>query len=201
MFDATACLATWDAVAPTPVSSLLHAVAVVKVGVFSIIRVITGIYGYHLIRLNEFNTIICYICCIYCYYSIINCTCTKIVLNDVWPFSTIGQLAYIIMGVGLASKFGFLGGTLHIVMHAFGKITLFFCAGAIYVATKKENISQMDGIGKQMPYTMTAFFIGALSVTGLPPTGGFISKWMMLIGALDADLIIIMIVYLISSFL
>ena len=187
-------------VAPTPVSSLLHAVAVVKVGVFSIIRVITGIYGYHLIRLNEFNTIICYIAA----FTVITASLIALYQDSLkrrLAFSTIGQLAYIIMGVGLASKFGFLGGTLHIVMHAFGKITLFFCAGAIYVATKKKNISQMDGIGKQMPYTMTAFFIGALSVTGLPPTGGFISKWMMLIGALDADLIIIMIVYLISSFL
>ncbi|MEK9726882.1 MAG: proton-conducting transporter membrane subunit, partial [Candidatus Margulisiibacteriota bacterium] len=116
-------------------------------------------------------------------------------------FSSIGQVAYIIMGVGLASSLGFIGGTLHIVMHAFGKITLFFCAGAIYVATKKKNISQLDGIGKYMPFTMTAFFIGALSVIGIPPTGGFISKWMMLLGALDADLTIIMIIYLISSFL
>ena len=187
-------------VAPTPVSSLLHAVAVVKVGVFSIIRVITGIYGYHLIRLNDFNIVICYIAA----FTVITASLIALYQDSLkrrLAFSTIGQLAYIIMGVGLASQLGFIGGTLHIVMHAFGKITLFFCAGAIYVASKKKNISQLDGIGKQMPFTMCAFFIGALSVTGLPPTGGFISKWMMLIGALDADLIIIMIVYLISSFL
>ena len=187
-------------VAPTPVSSLLHAVAVVKVGVFSIIRVITGIYGYHLIRLNEFNLIICYVAA----FTVITASLIALYQDSLkrrLAFSTIGQLAYIIMGVGLASKLGFIGGVLHIVMHAFGKITLFFCAGAIYVATKKKNISQLDGIGKQMPFTMTAFFIGALSVTGLPPTGGFISKWMMLIGALDSDLILIMVVYLISSFL
>ena len=86
-------------------------------------------------------------------------------------------------------------------MHAFGKITLFFCAGAIYVATKKKNISQLNGIGHYMPFTMGAFFIGALSVIGLPPTGGFISKWYMILGAIDGDYTIIMIVYLVSSFL
>ena len=98
---------------------------------------ITGIYGYHLIRLNEFNTIICYIAA----FTVITASLIALYQDSLkrrLAFSTIGQLAYIIMGVGLASKFGFLGGTLHIVMHAFGKITLFFCAGAIYVATKEK---------------------------------------------------------------
>ncbi|MGA0242526.1 MAG: monovalent cation/H+ antiporter subunit D family protein, partial [Candidatus Marinamargulisbacteria bacterium] len=187
-------------VAPTPVSSLLHAVAVVKVGVFSIIRVITGIFGYDLIQLVGLNQWICYIAA----FTVIMASVIALYQDSLkrrLAFSTIGQLAYIIMGVGLASQLGFLGGVLHIVMHAFGKITLFFCAGAIYVATKKKNISQMDGLGKQMPLTMTAFFIGALSVTGLPPTGGFISKWMMLMGAMDAQMTVIMVVYLVSSFL
>lgn len=187
-------------VAPTPVSSLLHAVAVVKVGVFSIVRVITGIFGYYLLNLTSLNALICYIAA----FTVIVASLIALYQDSLkrrLAFSTIGQLAYIIMGVGLGSSLGFTGGILHIVMHAFGKITLFFCAGAIYVATKKKYISQLDGIGKKMPITMTAFFIGALSVTGLPPTGGFISKWMMLLGALDANMIIIMIVYLVSSFL
>ncbi len=187
-------------VAPTPVSSLLHAVAVVKVGVFSIVRVITGIFGYDLLNFTSLNELICYIAA----FTVIMASLIALYQDSLkrrLAFSTIGQLAYIIMGVGLASSLGFTGGVLHIVMHAFGKITLFFCAGAIYVATKKKYVSQLDGIGKRMPFTMTAFFIGAMSVTGLPPTGGFVSKWMMLIGALDANMIIIMIVYLISSFL
>lgn len=187
-------------VAPTPVSSLLHAVAVVKVGVFSIVRVITGIFGYHLLSVTSLNMLICYIAA----FTVIVASLIALYQDSLkrrLAFSTIGQLAYIIMGVGLASSLGFTGGILHIVMHAFGKITLFFCAGAIYVATKKKYVSQLDGIGKQMPFTMTAFFIGALSVTGLPPTGGFISKWMMLLGALDANMILIMVVYLVSSFL
>ena len=187
-------------VAPTPVSSLLHAVAVVKVGVFSIIRVITGIFGYSLLNNTSLNELICYIAA----FTVITASIIALYQDSIkrrLAFSTIGQLAYIIMGVGLASSLGFTGGVLHIVMHAFGKITLFFCAGAIYVATKKKYVSQLDGIGKQMPFTMIAFFIGAMSVTGLPPTGGFISKWMMLLGALDSNMVIIMIVYLVSSFL
>lgn len=187
-------------VAPTPVSALLHAVAVVKVGVFSIVRVVTGIFGVSLIQFMNLNQLICGIA-----------ACTVIMASVIalyqdnlkrrLAFSTIGQLAYIIMGVGLATKLGVIGGVLHIVMHAFGKITLFFCAGAIYVATKKKYVSQLDGIGRKMPITMAAFAIGAISVIGLPPTGGFISKWLMLNGALDANLPIIMIVYLVSSFL
>ena len=187
-------------VAPTPVSALLHAVAVVKVGVFSIVRVFTGIFGYKLLAFSDLNTIICYVAA----FTVITASLIALYQDNLkrrLAFSTIGQLAYIIMGVGLASKLGIIGGVLHIVMHAFGKITLFFCAGAIYVATKKKYVSQLDGIGKQMPFTMGAFFIGALSVTGLPPTGGFISKWMMLLGALDAELLPIMVVYLVSSFL
>jgi multicomponent Na+:H+ antiporter subunit D len=187
-------------VAPTPVSSLLHAVAVVKVGVFSIVRVITGIFGYDLINNASLNQWICAIAA----FTVITASLIALYqdnLKRLLAFSTIGQLAYIIMGVGLGSELGFQGGVLHIVMHAFGKITLFFCAGAIYVATKKKYISQLNGIGKQMPFTMGAFFIGALSVIGLPPTGGFISKWMMVEGAIDAQMTIIMVVYLISSFL
>ncbi|MBL6722841.1 MAG: monovalent cation/H+ antiporter subunit D family protein [Candidatus Margulisbacteria bacterium] len=187
-------------VAPTPVSSLLHAVAVVKVGVFSIIRVLTGIYGVDLMQSLKFNGVVCGIAA----FTVITASLIALYqdnLKRLLAFSTIGQLAYIIMGVGLASSLGVTGGILHIVMHAFGKITLFFCAGAIYVTTKKKYISEMDGIGKQMPITLSAFFIGALSVTGLPPTGGFISKWMMLQGAMDANLTIIMIVYLVSSLL
>ena len=186
-------------VAPTPVSSLLHAVAVVKVGVFSITRVLTGIFGYNLLNTLSMNTIICYIAA----FTVITASLIALYqdnLKRLLAFSTIGQLAYIIMGVGLASSLGFTGGVLHIVMHAFGKITLFF-AQVQFMSPQKKYVSQMNGIGKHMPFTMTAFFIGALSVTGLPPTGGFISKWLMLQGALDANLTLIMIIYLISSFL
>ena len=187
-------------VAPTPVSSLLHAVAVVKVGVFCVIRVITGIFGTEFLTFTNMVPLITYIAG----FTVITASLIALSQDNLkrrLAFSTIGQLAYIIMGVGLASELGVIGGVTHIAMHAFGKITLFFCAGAIYVATGQKYISKMVGIGKRMPLTMAAFFIGSLSVIGIPPTGGFISKWMMLQGALQADMFWIMVIYLVSSFL
>jgi multicomponent Na+:H+ antiporter subunit D len=106
-----------------------------------------------------------------------------------------------VLGAALLSPKGVIGGMVHIAMHAFGKITLFFCAGAIFVATGKKNISQMIGIGRKMPVTMTAFFIGSLSVIGLPPTGGFFSKWYLALGTLQADQLPMLIVLLVSSLL
>ena len=116
-------------------------------------------------------------------------------------YSTIGQLSYIILGVGLASESGIAGAMLHIPMHAVGKITLFLCAGAIYEACGAKYISQMNGIGRKIPFTFTAFFLGSLCVIGLPPTGGFISKWHLLNGTLDSSQQWTFAIFLISSFL
>ncbi|MDR9502650.1 MAG: proton-conducting transporter membrane subunit, partial [Desulfurivibrionaceae bacterium] len=185
---------------PTPVSALLHAVAVVKVGVFSIVRVFTGIFGLDLLADLHLNTLICIIAgCTVLVSSLMALSQDN--LKRRLAFSTIGQLSYIILGVGLASKLGAQGGMLHIAMHAFGKITLFFCAGAIFVATGKKYISEMGGIGRRMPITMTAFFVGSLSVIGLPPAGGLISKLFMVQGALQAELAWVLVIYLISSLL
>jgi multicomponent Na+:H+ antiporter subunit D len=187
-------------VAPTPVSALLHAVAVVKVGVFSIFRVITGIFGVELLQGAHLGDII-----------LVAASVTILVgsfialsqdnLKRRLAFSTIAQLSYIVLGAGLLSPKGLTGGMMHIAMHAFGKITLFFCAGAIFVATGKKNISEMAGIGRNMPFTMAAFFIGAMSVIGLPPTGGFLSKWYLALGSLEADRWPILVVLLTSSLL
>ncbi len=187
-------------VAPTPVSALLHAVAVVKVGVFSILRILTGIFGIDLLAGQNLNTIVCVIAS----FTVITSSLIALSQDNLkrrLAFSTVGQLSYIVLGAGLASKLAVTGSMLHIAMHGFGKITLFFCAGAIFVATGKKYISQMVGIGRQMPITMSAFFIGSLSVIGMPPTGGLISKLFMLRGALEADMIWVIAVYLISSFL
>ncbi len=187
-------------VAPTPVSALLHAVAVVKVGAFSVVRVLTGIVGTTLLADFGINGIICVIASI----TIIVASLIALSQDELkrrLAFSTIGQLSYIILGVALLSKSGMTGGMLHIAMHAFGKITLFFCAGAIFCATGIKSISKMKGIGKRMPITMTAFFIGSLSVIGLPPCGGFISKWYLVIGTLEAGNIPMLVVLLTSSFL
>jgi multicomponent Na+:H+ antiporter subunit D len=160
--------------------ALLHAVAVVKVGVFSIVRVLTGVFGVDLLSSLNFGPLICYVAS----FTIIVASLIALSqdnLKRLLAFSTIGQLSYIVLGIGLLSPKGMTGGMVHIAMHAFGKITLFFCAGAIFVATGKKNISEMVGIGKRMPVTMIAFFVGALSVIGLPPTGGFFSKWYLVV--------------------
>lgn len=187
-------------VAPTPVSALLHAVAVVKVGVFSIVRVLTGVFGVDLLSSLNFGPLICYVAS----FTIIVASLIALSqdnLKRLLAFSTIGQLSYIVLGIGLLSPKGMTGGMVHIAMHAFGKITLFFCAGAIFVATGKKNISEMVGIGKRMPVTMIAFFVGALSVIGLPPTGGFFSKWYLVLGTLQAHQLPMLIILLGSSLL
>jgi multicomponent Na+:H+ antiporter subunit D len=187
-------------VAPTPVSALLHAVAVVKVGVFSIARVMTGVFGVDLLAGLHLGTIVCYIAG----FTVIVASLMAISQDGLkrrLAFSTIGQLSYIVLGVALLSPKGMTGGLVHIAMHAFGKITLFFCAGAIFVATGKKYISEMTGIGKRMPVTMVAFFIGSLSVIGLPPTGGFFSKWYLVLGTLESGQTTMLIILLTSSLL
>lgn len=187
-------------VAPTPVSALLHAVAVVKVGVFSIARVMTGVFGTDLLSSLDFGTVLCYVAA----FTIIVASFIALSQDGLkrrLAFSTIAQLSYVILGIVLLSPKGQIGGMVHIAMHAFGKITLFFCAGAIFVATGKKNISEMVGIGRRMPVTMIAFFIGSLSVIGLPPTGGFFSKWYLVLGTLQADQMPMLIVLLTSTLL
>ncbi|MBW1735662.1 MAG: monovalent cation/H+ antiporter subunit D family protein [Deltaproteobacteria bacterium] len=187
-------------VAPTPVSALLHAVAVVKVGVFSVVRVLTGVFGTDLLSSLDLGLVIC----IAASFTIIVASLIALSqdnLKRLLAFSTIGQLSYIVLGVGLLSPRGMTGGILHIAMHAFGKITLFFCAGAIFVATGKRNISEMKGIGKRMPLTMAAFFLASLSIIGLPPTGGFWSKWYLVLGSLEAHETAFLVVLLTSSLL
>jgi len=116
-------------------------------------------------------------------------------------YSTISQLSYIVLGALLINEIGFIGSGMHIAMHAFGKITLFFCAGAILVAAHKTDISQMRGLGRAMPFTMAAFFIGSLSIIGLPPMGGMWSKWFLVLGTVEAGLMIPLAVLLISTLL
>jgi multicomponent Na+:H+ antiporter subunit D len=187
-------------VAPTPVSALLHAVAVVKVGAFSVLRVITGVFGTDLLASLHLGAVICYLAA----FTTIAASLIALSQDGLkrrLAFSTIGQLSYIVLGAALLSPKGLIGGMTHIAMHGFGKITLFFCAGAIFVATGKKKISEMVGIGKKMPVTMIAFFIGSMSVIGLPPTGGFFSKWHLVLGTLQADQMPMLIVLLASSFL
>lgn len=186
--------------APTPVSSFLHGVAVVKVGVFSIIRILLGIFGVDLLREFDLGMALAYFVSI----TILAASLIALTQDNLkrrLAYSTIGQLSYMILGVGMLSAAGMTGGILHIGMHAFGKITLFFCAGAIYVASNKKYISEMEGLGRRMPITFFAFFLGSLSIIGLPPLGGFVSKWNLVMGAVEADQMVLLVVLLVSSLL
>ncbi len=187
-------------VAPTPVSSFLHGVAVVKAGVFSIFRIIFDILGPETLQSADLGSLITYIASVTVLIASL-VALTQDSLKRRLAYSTIGQLAYMVLGAGMLSATGMLGGVTHLAMHAFGKITLFFCAGAIYVASKKKNISHMDGLGRRMPITYLAFFLGSLSIIGMPPLGGFISKWNLLIGAVEGDQMVLIVVLLISSLL
>ncbi len=187
-------------VAPTPVSALLHAVAVVKAGVFSVLKITVYTFGIENLSTNGASQFAMYIAAITIVTaSIIALKQTNI--KKMLAYSTVSQLSYIVLASMLANASGILGGTLHIASHAFGKITLFFCAGAIYVASGKTEINQLKGIAKAMPWTMTAFVIGAFSIIGLPPTGGFISKWYILLGSIENEEFIILIVLIVSTIL
>jgi multicomponent Na+:H+ antiporter subunit D len=173
-------------VAPTPVSALLHAVAVVKAGVFSVVKVVVYIFGLDLIKQAPGADWLIWIAC----FTLIAASLIALRQDNLkkrLAYSTIGQLAYVVLGAVLLAPLSITGAALHIIAHAFGKITLFFAAGSIYTSCKKTEVSQLDGIGRRMPYTMTAFSIGALSMIGIPPTAGFISKWYLLMGAFQAQ--------------
>jgi multicomponent Na+:H+ antiporter subunit D len=187
-------------VAPTPVSALLHAVAVVKAGVFGFVRIIGFVFGPELFHDIGAG------------YILAGVAGATIILSSLLAmhqdnlkrrlaYSTIGHLSYIVLGVALLSPLAWMGGLLHIVNHAMMKITLFFCAGAIYVNTHIEKVSELDGIGKKMPITMLAFTIASLGLAGIPPLNGFISKWFLAEGSVTADETIFMVILLISGLL
>jgi len=173
-------------VAPTPVSALLHAVAVVKAGVFSVTKIIIYIFGVEHLFATPSSGWLLYAAS----FTIIGASLVAMRqknLKRLLAYSTIAQLSYVVMATAILKPLAEIGASIHIVAHAFGKITLFFAAGAIYVASKKTELPQLAGIGRRMPWTMAAFTIGALSMIGVPPTGGFVSKWYILAGAFESD--------------
>ncbi len=187
-------------VAPTPVSALLHAVAVVKTGVFSTLRVFLFIFGADAMREIGAD-----------HLALGAASITILVgsllalgqdnLKARLAFSTVSQLSYIILGAALLNQSGILGGVSHITNHAVSKITLFLCAGSIYVSTHKTKISQMSGLARRMPWTMAAFAVASLSIVGIPGTSGFVSKWYLALGSLELHSLALLGVLLISSLL
>ncbi|PID77996.1 MAG: cation:proton antiporter [Deltaproteobacteria bacterium] len=187
-------------VAPTPVSALLHAVVVVKVGVFSICRVMLSVFGVNLLAKLNLGIATAYIVS----FTIIAASMIALSKTDLkarLAYSTVSQLSYIILGVAMLTPNSITGGVIHITNHALSKITLFFCAGAIFVATKKKDIRDMKGIGYQMPLTMAAFGLASLSMIGVPPVSGFVTKWFLALGTMDINNMILLMVLLASSFL
>ena len=187
-------------VAPTPVSALLHAVAVVKVGVFSTTRVMLYVFGVDTMSALNLGIPTAY----FVSFTILVASVialSKTNLKARLAYSTISQLSYIILGVALLTPAGIQGGLVHIANHAFAKITLFFCAGAIYVACRKKDISEMGGLGRSMPFTFGAFALASLSMIGVPPVGGFVTKWLLLVGSMEAHQVGILLVLLTSTLL
>ncbi len=173
-------------VAPTPVSALLHAVAVVKAGVFTITKVVVYIFGVDFLFTESSASWLLYVAA----FTVIAASLVALRqknLKRLLAYSTIAQLSYVILAIAILKPLSEIGAAFHIVAHAFGKITLFFAAGSIYTVAKKTEIHQLRGIGRRMPWTMAAFTIGALSMIGVPPTAGFISKWFILAGSFQSD--------------
>jgi multicomponent Na+:H+ antiporter subunit D len=173
-------------VAPTPVSALLHAVAVVKAGVFAITKVIIYVFGLDALRSSMHGDWLAYVAgATVVLASLVALRQDN--LKKLLAYSTVSQLSFVVLAVALLTPAAVVGAALHIAAHAVGKITLFFAAGSIYTAAHKTEISQMAGIGRRMPWTMTAFTVGALSMIGVPPTAGFLGKWFMLMAAMQAS--------------
>ncbi len=187
-------------VAPTPVSALLHAVAVVKAGVFGVVRIACYVYGRETMSALGLGVMLASLASV----TMIGASLFAIAQDNLkkrLAYSTISQLSYILFGVGLLSPMGITGAMLHIPLHGFMKITLFLCAGFILSATGKKNISEMAGLGRIMPITMFAFAIGALGMCGAPPVAGLISKWYLGLGTIQSGHIIFLAVLLIASLL
>ncbi|APO71178.1 NADH dehydrogenase (quinone) nuoL-like protein (plasmid) [Rhizobium gallicum] len=187
-------------VAPTPVSALLHAVAVVKMGVFCVLRVVFHVFGVGLVGELGLGIATAYLVS----FTILMASVYALTRDDLkarLAYSTVSQLSYIVLGAVLLSPVAMVGGIIHIAAHAFSKITLFFCAGSIYCASGKRNISDMAGIGRRLPWTMGAFFVASLSMIGVPPTAGFVSKWYLTLGSVEAGQMAFLVVLLVSSIL
>ncbi|MBY8974850.1 monovalent cation/H+ antiporter subunit D family protein [Rhodobacteraceae bacterium NNCM2] len=185
-------------VAPTPVSALLHAVAVVKAGVFTVVKVIVYIFGVDFLAQSGAADWLTYVAG----FTVICASVIALMQDNLkkrLAFSTISQLSYVVLAAAMLTPLALIGATMHIAAHAVSKITLFFAAGSIYTAAHLTEISQLNGIGRRMPWTMGAFTIGALSMIGLPPTAGFLSKWFMLGGAWQGENWVALIVIMVST--
>lgn len=187
-------------VAPTPVSALLHAVAVVKSGAFAVVRVVGYVFGVDVMADYGLGDILI----VFAGFTIIVASLLAFAQDNLkrrLAYSTVGHLSYIVLGVALLTPIGMTGGIMHISAHATMKITLFFCAGAIYVNLHRTEISNLNGIAKAMPWTMAAFTIGSMGLAGIPPINGFFSKWYLAMGSLQGDMLVPIFILVVSGLL
>ena len=187
-------------VAPVPVSSLLHAVAVVNAGVFLIYRVILHVFGqdlFHQLNLGIATAVLASITVMLASFYALRLDNLKALL----AYSTIGQLAYMVLGASIPNQNGMTGGLIHLVNHSFSKITLFFAAGSILLASHKTKISEIAGLGRFLPWTFAALTIGSLSIIGIPPAAGFVTKYFLAIGSIQAGWLVVFFVLLVSTLL
>jgi multicomponent Na+:H+ antiporter subunit D len=187
-------------VAPTPVSALLHAVAVVKSGAFAVVRVVGYVFGVDVMADYGLGDILI----VFAGFTIIIASLLAFAQDNLkrrLAYSTVGHLSYIVLGVALLTPIGMTGGIMHISAHATMKITLFFCAGAIYVNLHRTEISNLNGIAKAMPWTMAAFTIGSMGLAGIPPINGFFSKWYLAMGSLQGDMLVPIFILVVSGLL
>ena len=173
-------------VAPTPVSALLHAVAVVKAGVFTILKVVVYIFGVETLAASDGGDWLVVVAGI----TVISASLIALRQDNLkrrLAYSTISQLSYVVLGAALFTPLAILGAALHIAAHAVSKITLFFAAGSLHIGAHVDDVSRMDGVGRKMPWTMGSFAVGALSMIGVPPTAGFLGKWFILLAAVQIE--------------
>lgn len=187
-------------VAPTPVSALLHAVAVVKAGVFCVVKITVYVFGLDLLRETGASQVVAYIAGA----TVITASLVALTQDNLkkrLAYSTVSQLSYVVMAAAVATPAAIIGAAFHILAHAVSKITLFFGAGCVYTAAHLTEVSQLNGIGRKMPITMGAFLIGTVSIIGLPPLIGVWSKWWIGIGAAEGDQNWVIAVLMVSSLL
>jgi multicomponent Na+:H+ antiporter subunit D len=172
-------------VAPAPVSALLHAVAVVKAGAFGIVRVVYDVYGVTLAESLGLLAILAVLASVTIIYGSVRAL-TQDGLKKRLAYSTVSQVSYIALGASIFGPIATVGGVVHLVHQGIMKITLFFCAGNYAETLGVHKVSEMDGVGRRMPWTTLAFTVGALGMIGVPPVAGFVSKWYLGLGAAEA---------------